>query len=88
MLNYAERYRRAKAKLLKRHWLSRKIEYLYQWGTDLIYGPDGFKKHGFTHLFAELFFIDCPVCLFWRGLSVGFAFTALISLVFVAIFCL
>lgn len=37
-------------------------------------------------LFAELFWIECPVCLFWRGLSFGFFCASALAIALVLIF--
>lgn len=32
-------------------------------------------------LFAEMFWVECPVCLFWRGVTFGFLLAGAIALV-------
>lgn len=44
------------------------------------------KKHNMSILFAQLFFTECPCCLFYRGVTVGFGSALLIFAMFFPIF--
>lgn len=68
---HAERYRRAKKWRAFRSFIHGINSRVFDFGTRLIWGKDGFKYHGATHLIADLFYIDCHVCIFWRGVTVG-----------------
>lgn len=37
-------------------------------------------------LFAEMFWVDCPVCLFWRGVTFGFLLASFLATIVVALF--
>jgi hypothetical protein len=43
------------------------------------------KRHNWSVLFAELFFTDCPCCLFWRGVTVGALPVALLAAILAAL---
>lgn len=78
------RYRKAKKNYLRRQRISALMERLFVWGTEVIYGPDGFKRHGPTHLIADMFYVDCHVCIWWRGFIIGIFALAFPALCLVA----
>lgn len=69
--DYPSRYRRAKKMRAIRSFIHGQLSRVFDFGTRLIWGEDGFKYHSATHLIADMFYIDCHVCLFWRGVTVG-----------------
>ena len=81
-MTHAERMQRAR-KFKKRHdAIAQRLDVILEWGASAL----KWCKHSPVHnhwstLFAQLWFIDCPCCLFYRGVTFGIALSFTVAFV-------
>lgn len=81
MLQKIERIRHARKWLRRRKWLQNRIDAFFWWA---LHGYE-LPRNSRWSLFAELFWIECPVCMFYRGASFGFLLASLMFTVILMI---
>lgn len=67
----ARRYRRAKRWRDRRAKLSEMIDTVLTAAAHKLHMCGQGKHHNWSVLFAQLWFTDCPCCLFYRGVTLG-----------------
>lgn len=82
MQSKIERIRYARKWYRRRRWLRLRIDAFFWWALHGYELPHNSR----WSLFAELFWIECPVCMFYRGASFGFVLASLLfSMIFITI---
>ena len=80
-------YRKAKRNYWRRAKVSEVLDRFMVWGSSFLALCGDGKRNNWSVLFAQLFYTECPCCIFWRGLSIGFLCgAASMAAVFLAIF--
>jgi hypothetical protein len=73
------RYQKVKRYKRAHVWLSKKIDAFFTWGSNPLPMCGNGKRHNWSVMLADLFFVGCACCIFYRGVIFGAALAALIA---------
>lgn len=52
------------------------IDRAFSFGADRLPLCGNGRRHNWSVMIADAFFVNCPCCIFWRGVVVGFGLCA------------
>lgn len=64
----------------RRNALASRIDAIFTRGASVLRMCGDGKPHNWSILVADLFFVNCPCCLFWRGVFMGALITSAIAI--------
>lgn len=64
-------YKQAKRFRRKYYLWQSYVDRLFTWGSSRLGMCGDGVRHNWSVMFAELFFLQCPCCLFYRGVTIG-----------------
>lgn len=79
MKSHVERIRAARRKHRIRQSVAHVIDTTLTTGAKLLKMCGEGPHHGWSILFAQLWFTDCPCCLFYRGVTLGIVLGGLVT---------
>ena len=68
---YATRIRRARLWMRRRQFVSDNLDCALTYAASFLKMCGEGPKHNRSMLFAQMWFTDCPCCLFYRGMAAG-----------------
>lgn len=76
---HTARIREARRKMRVRQSVAQVLDTFLTWAAAFFKMCGEGPKHGWSILFAQLWFTDCPCCLFYRGVTFGGVLGALLA---------